>query len=248
MARYRAIFISDVHLGTKACMADELCSFLEENECQYLYLIGDIIDGWRVLQNKWKWNRAQTKVIETILHLSRDPAMKIVYVPGNHDDFLRRVIGHEIAFKGLELHNQYTHEGADGKHYLITHGDLFDELTSIAPWVAYLGDKAYDVALLTNYYLNRIRRRLGFEYWSVSSYLKHRVKRAVNFIFRFEENLARYCKHKGFDGVICGHIHHAEIKELHGITYMNDGDWVESGTAIVEKIEGSFEIVRWAGK
>ena len=145
----------------------------------------------------------------------------------------------------VELHNQYEHIGADGKHYLVTHGDLFDGITRLAPWLSILGDKAYDFVLTLNSRFNWLRHRLGFGYWSLSLYLKQRVKRALDFIFQFERNLAAYCKKRGFDGVICGHIHHAEIKEIDGVVYMNDGDWVESMTALVEHHDGHWEILIW---
>ena len=152
---------------------------------------------------------------------------------------------YKLAFGRIEIHNQYEHVGVDGKRYLVTHGDLFDGITRLAPWLAFLGDKAYDVILSINSKYNWIRHRFGFGYFSLSKYLKHRVKKAVDFIFQFEKNLAEYCKKRGFDGVICGHIHHAEIKEIDGIIYMNDGDWVESLTALVEHVDGRWEIVTY---
>jgi UDP-2,3-diacylglucosamine pyrophosphatase LpxH len=150
-----------------------------------------------------------------------------------------------IGFGLVEIANQAEHIGADGRHYLVTHGDLFDGITRLAPWIAFLGDKAYDVILSLNSKLNWLRHRMGFGYFSLSQYLKHRVKKAVDFIFKFEQNLAAYCKKRGFDGVICGHIHHAEIKTIDGVVYMNDGDWVESCTALVEHWDGRWEIVVW---
>jgi UDP-2,3-diacylglucosamine pyrophosphatase LpxH len=152
---------------------------------------------------------------------------------------------YKLAFGRIEIHNQYEHLGVDGKRYLVTHGDLFDGITRLAPWLAFLGDKAYDFILSLNSKYNWIRHRLGFGYFSLSKYLKHRVKKAVDFIFQFERNLAEYCKKRGFDGVICGHIHHAEIKTIDGIIYMNDGDWVESLTALVEHVDGRWEILTY---
>jgi UDP-2,3-diacylglucosamine pyrophosphatase LpxH len=150
-----------------------------------------------------------------------------------------------INFGNVEVVNQFEHIGVDTKHYLVTHGDLFDGITRLAPWIAFLGDKAYDIILSVNSKFNWIRRRMGFGYFSLSKFLKHKVKKAVDFIFQFEKNLAAYCHKRGFDGVICGHIHHAEIKEIDGIIYMNDGDWVESCTALVEHHSGRWEIVTW---
>jgi UDP-2,3-diacylglucosamine pyrophosphatase LpxH len=155
------------------------------------------------------------------------------------------MIPYGFSFGLIEIHNQIEHIGADGKHYLVTHGDLFDGITRLAPWIAFLGDKAYDIVLTVNNKFNWIRRRMGFGYFSLSKYLKYKVKKAVDFVFKFEENLANYCKKRGFDGVICGHIHHAEIKEINGVTYMNDGDWVESCTALVEHWDGKWEIITW---
>jgi UDP-2,3-diacylglucosamine pyrophosphatase LpxH len=244
MKTYRSIFVSDVHLGTKDCQADKLNNFLKHNTCDTLYLVGDIIDAWRIQQNKWRWKQSHTNVVRRILgHAKR--GTRVIYVAGNHDEFLRPMIPYGFSFGLIEIHNQVEHIGANGKHYLVTHGDLFDGITRLAPWLSFLGDKAYDFVLYLNSKFNWIRHKFGFGYWSLSQYLKYRVKKAVDFMFKFEENLANYCKKRGFDGVICGHIHHAEIKEINGVTYMNDGDWVESCTALVEHWDGRWEIVTW---
>ena len=241
---YRSIFISDVHLGTNECQAEKLNNFLKNNSCDTLYLIGDIIDAWRIQQNKWRWKQSHTNVVRRLLgHAKR--GTRVLYIAGNHDEFLRPMIPYNFSFGLIEIHNQIEHIGADGKHYLVTHGDLFDGITRLAPWLAFLGDKAYDVVLSLNSKLNWLLHRFGFRYFSLSQYLKGKVKRAVDFIFQFEKNLAAYCKKRGFDGVICGHIHHAEIKEIDGVTYMNDGDWVESCTALVEHWDGRWEIIKW---
>ena len=241
---YRSIFVSDVHLGTKDSQADRLNNFLKHNSCDTLYLVGDIIDAWRIQQNKWRWKQSHTNVVRRVLgHAKR--GTRVVYIAGNHDEFLRPMIPYGFSFGLVEIHNQIEHIGADGRHYLVTHGDLFDGITRLAPWLAFLGDKAYDVILSLNSKFNWIRHKMGFGYWSLSQFLKHRVKKAVDFIFKFEENLANYCKKRGFDGVICGHIHHAEIKEINGVMYMNDGDWVESCTALVEHWDGHWEIITW---
>lgn len=242
--KYRAIFISDVHLGTRDCKANQLNNFLKNNSCESLYLIGDIIDAWKIQQNKWRWKQSHTNVVQRILkHAKR--GTQVVYVAGNHDEFLRPLIPLGIGFGLIQITNQCEHVGKDGRRYLVTHGDLFDGITRLAPWMAFLGDKAYDLVLALNNKFNWIRRRLGFGYWSLSKYLKGRVKKAVDFVFQFERNLAAYCQKRGFDGVICGHIHHAEIKEIDGIVYMNDGDWVESCTALVEHHDGRWEIITW---
>lgn len=241
---YRSIFISDVHLGTKDSQANKLNNFLKNNSCNTLYLVGDIIDAWKIKQNKWRWKQSHTNVIRRILgHSKRDT--RIVYVAGNHDEFLRPFMQYNIGFGMIDVVNQCEHIGADGRHYLVTHGDLFDGITRLAPWLSLLGDKAYDFILAVNTKFNWLRHRLGFGYWSLSLFLKHKIKKAVDFIFHFERNLVDYCRKRGFDGVICGHIHHAEIKIIDGIVYMNDGDWVESCTALVEHHDGRWEIVTW---
>jgi len=244
MKTYKSIFISDVHLGTKDSQAGKLNNFLKHNSCETLYLVGDIIDAWKIKQNKWRWKQSHTNVVRRILgHAKR--GTKVIYVAGNHDEFLRTFIHYNIEFGLIEVVNQTEHIGVDGKHYLVVHGDLFDGITRLAPWLSLLGDKAYDFILSLNSKYNWIRHNLGFGYWSLSLFLKQRVKKAIDFIFHFEKNLADYCKKRGFDGVICGHIHHAEIKEIDGVIYMNDGDWVESCTALVEHHDGTWEIVTW---
>jgi UDP-2,3-diacylglucosamine pyrophosphatase LpxH len=241
---YRSIFVSDVHLGTRDSQAGKLNNFLKHNSCDTLYLVGDIIDAWRIQQNKWRWKQSHTNVVRRVLgHAKR--GTRVVYVAGNHDEFLRPMIPYGFSFGLVEIHNQIEHIGADGKHYLVTHGDLFDGITRLAPWLAFLGDKAYDFILAINSKYNWLRHRMGFGYFSISKFLKHRVKKAVDFMFQFEKNLAGYCKKRGFDGVICGHIHHAEIKIIDGVVYMNDGDWVESCTALVEHHTGKWEIITW---
>ena len=241
---YRSIFVSDVHLGTTDCKAEQLNNFLKHNSCDTLYLVGDIIDAWKIQQNKWRWKQSHTNVVRRVLgHAKR--GTRVVFIAGNHDEFLRPMIPYGFSFGLVEIHNQIEHIGADGKHYLVTHGDLFDGITRLAPWLAFLGDKAYDFVLYLNGKFNWLRHKMGFGYWSLSQFLKHRVKKAVDFVFKFEENLANYCKKRGFDGVICGHIHHAEIKQINGVAYMNDGDWVESCTALVEHYNGRWEIITW---
>jgi UDP-2,3-diacylglucosamine pyrophosphatase LpxH len=242
--KYKTIFISDVHLGTKDCKAELLNNFLKNNDCETLYLVGDIIDGWKIQQNKWRWKQTHTNVVRRILGYAKR-GTRVIYIAGNHDEFLRPMMPYNVNLGNVEIYNQFEHIGVDGKHYLVTHGDLFDGITRLAPWIAFLGDKAYDVILSINTHYNHFRRRCGWGYWSLSKFLKARVKRAVDFIFRFEKNLSSYCKRKGYDGVICGHIHHAEIKEIEGVIYMNDGDWVESCSALVEHDNGQWEIIIW---
>jgi UDP-2,3-diacylglucosamine pyrophosphatase LpxH len=241
---YRSIFISDVHLGTRDSKADALNNFLKHNTCDTLYLVGDILDVWRIQQNKWRWKQSHTNVVRRILGHSKR-GTRVIYVAGNHDEFLRPLMPYNIGFGNVEVANQIEHIGLDGKHYLVIHGDMFDGITRLAPWLTFLGDKAYDFILSFNTKYNWLRHRMGFGYFSLSQYLKARVKKAVDFIFQFEKNLIAYCKKRGYDGVICGHIHHAEIKIIDDIIYMNDGDWVESCTALVEHWDSRWEIVTW---
>ena len=241
---YRSIFISDTHLGTAGCKAEFLNNFLKNNTCDVLYLVGDIIDGWKIQQNKLKWKQSHTNVVRRILgHSKRDT--RVVYIAGNHDEFLRPLIPFGINFGKIVIANQYTHIGVDGKKYLVVHGDIFDGITRLSPWLAFLGDKAYDFVLELNTKYNWLRHKLGFGYFSLSKYLKYRVKKAVDFMFQFEKTITDYARKRDFDGVICGHIHHAEIKEINGIIYMNDGDWVESMSALVEHHDGKWELIFW---
>jgi UDP-2,3-diacylglucosamine pyrophosphatase LpxH len=241
---YRTVFISDIHLGSKDCKADLLLNFLKNISCDSLYLVGDIIDGWKIQQNRLNWKQSHTNLIRKILSFSKK-GTKVIYITGNHDEFLRPLISYASSFGNIELCNMKVHVGIDGKRYLVIHGDLFDGITNIAPWLGFLGDKAYDLILSINSKFNWVRHRLGFGYWSLSKYLKLKVKSAVNFIFKFELNITDYCRRKKYDGVICGHIHNAEIKTINGICYMNTGDWVESCTALVEHCNGNWEIISW---
>lgn len=241
---YKAIFISDVHLGSRGCKAELLTNFLKCNSAETIYLLGDIIDAWKAQQNKWYWRQSHTEVVRQVLkHAKR--GTEVVWIAGNHDEFLRGLIPYDLSFGRIKIVNQWVHLGIDGRRYLLIHGDLFDGITRIAPWLAWLGDKAYDALLELNTKYNWWRHKLGFGYWSFSKFLKQRVKRAVDFMFKFEQTLIHYCSKRQFDGVICGHIHKPEIKRIGEIIYMNDGDWVESCTALVEDYKGTFAIVEW---
>lgn len=241
--KYKSIFISDLHLGTQFCKAEQLNDFLKHNSCETLYLVGDIIDGWAAQQNKLKWSHSHSQVVRRILKLANKT--NVIYVVGNHDEFLRPMVNIGITFGQISVVNQCDHIGIDGKKYLVTHGDLFDGVSNLAPWLSLLGNKGYDIILSINSKFNWVRHKLGFGYWSISKYLKHKVKQAVDFMFQFEVNLTDYCKKRGYDGVIVGHIHHAEIKLVNDIIYMNDGDWVESMSALVENHDGTWEIIYW---
>jgi len=241
--RCRTIFISDVHLGTKGCQAEMLLDFIRRSQCERLYLVGDIVDGWKMAKSGLYWPQAHNDVVQKLLRLARR-GVEVIYVPGNHDDRIREFCG--VHFGGVRVVRDHVHKAADGKRYLVVHGDEFDGIITHAKWLAFLGDWAYRALLAANTELNRIRRRLGFGYWSLSAFLKVKVKNAVSFIHDFEAALAEEARRRGVDGVICGHIHKAEIRDIDGIRYINDGDWVESCTAAVEHFDGAFEIVHWA--
>ncbi|XHS78863.1 UDP-2,3-diacylglucosamine diphosphatase [Burkholderiaceae bacterium UC74_6] len=238
----RTVWISDLHLGTPGCQAGALLDFLRDVECQQLFLVGDIIDGWQ-LRRSWYWPQAHNDVVQKILRKARK-GCRVVFVPGNHDEFARKYVEHN--FGGVDVVEDFIHETADGKRLWITHGDLFDGVIQHARWLAYLGDQAYEFTLKVNRWFNSARARMGLPYWSLSKYLKLKVKRAVSFICDFEEAVAREAKKRGVDGVVCGHIHHAEMRDIDGILYCNDGDWVESLTALVEHHDGRLEILDWS--
>jgi len=240
--KFRSIFISDIHLGTRGCKAAFLLDFLKHTESEQLYLVGDIIDGWRLKKN-WFWTQSHNDVVQKVLRKARK-GTDVTYVPGNHDAFARDFLDHE--FGQIKVTRDLIYEGANGRRFLVVHGDEADGVMMYAKWLAVLGDAAYTFALALNNWLNTARRRLGLPYWSLSKYLKHKVKNAVAFIAHYEDAIARMARERGADGVICGHIHHAEIREIDGITYMNDGDWVESCTALVEHFDGRWEILHWA--
>lgn len=238
---FRTLFLSDVHLGSKSAQAELLVDFLKCHDAEKIYLVGDIVDGWR-LRRSWHWPSAHNDVVQRLLSKARKGS-EIIYVPGNHDEFLREFPGEH--FGGIEVRLQDVHETADGRRMLIIHGDEFDVVVRNARIIAYLGDWAYDMAIAINHVFNRIRTKLGFPYWSLSSWAKLKVKNAVNFIGAFEDALVGEAKRHDCDGVVCGHIHHATIGTRGGITYVNTGDWVESCTAVVERHDGTFELIRW---
>ena len=242
LKRYRAVFISDVHLGTRGCQAELLLDFIRHMDCEYLYLVGDIIDGWR-LKSGWYWPQSHNDVVQKVLRLARK-GVQVVYIPGNHDEFARAYCGHN--FGGVPVVMDAVHVTADGKRLLVLHGDHFDGVVQYAKWLALLGDWAYAIVLALNTWFNRLRRRMGFGYWSLSAYLKGKVKNAVQFIDDFEAAVAEEARRRGVDGVVCGHIHKADLREIDGILYANDGDWVESCTALVEHPDGRLEILEWA--
>jgi UDP-2,3-diacylglucosamine pyrophosphatase LpxH len=239
--RFRALFISDVHLGTKGCQAERLLDFLRHHEADQIYLVGDIVDGWQ-LKSNWYWPQLHNDVVQKVLRQARK-GVQIIYVPGNHDEFLRDYYG--THFGGIEVAENAIHRAADGRRYLVIHGDHFDLVVKHARWLALLGDHAYDSAIEANRIFNAVRRFFGFPYWALSQWLKLKVKNAVNYIGEYERALAAEAQRHDAEGVICGHIHHAAIHDEFGIRYINCGDWVESCTAIAEHADGRFEIITW---
>jgi UDP-2,3-diacylglucosamine pyrophosphatase LpxH len=239
--RYRTIWLSDIHLGSGGCQAPYLLDFLRHNDSEYLYLVGDIIDGWQ-LRKGWFWPQAHNDVVQKILRKARK-GTQVVYIPGNHDEAARQFC--DLAFGDIHVRGEAFHTTLAGKRLWIVHGDLFDGVIQHAKWLAYLGDTLYTLILLLNRWFNRARTRLGLNYWSLSQYLKHQVKNAVNFISQFERVMTDEARRRGCDGVVCGHIHKAEIREIDGVLYCNDGDWVESLSALVETYDGELKIVYW---
>jgi len=241
--RFRTMFISDVHLGARGCQADRLLDFLKLHDADTVYLVGDIVDGW-ALPSNWYWPQLHNDVVQKLLRKARKGA-RMIYIPGNHDEFLRSYYG--THFGGIEVVEQTVHEAADGRRYFVIHGDIFDLVVQNARWLAHLGDKAYDFAIQMNRLVNAFRKLFGVPYWSLSQWAKLKVKNAVNYIGAFEQTLANEARRHGADGVICGHIHYAVMRDEHGIRYINCGDWVESCTAVVEHDDGRFEIINWSG-
>ncbi|MFM8579765.1 MAG: UDP-2,3-diacylglucosamine diphosphatase [Planctomycetaceae bacterium] len=241
--RVRSLFISDVHLGCGFSRSRDLFEFLGRFEPEHLYLVGDIIDGWKLKRN-FIWNDTASFVVRRVLGMLKH-GTRVFYATGNHDEFLRDFSPH--TFGHMELADQFIHETADGRRLLVIHGDCFDHLTKHAAWIYHLGDRAYTLALHLNKWMNHLRRSLGYPYWSFSSMLKSRVKRAVNFVNDFELFVARYTVQQGCSGVVCGHIHVPALRTIQGVDYYNCGDWVEHGTALVEHLDGKIELVGMDG-
>lgn len=241
--QFRSIWISDLHLGTPGCQAVMLLDFLRHTDSLFLYLVGDIVDGWQ-LQRRWYWHQSHNDVVQKILRKARK-GTQVTYIPGNHDESARHFL--DLAFGGIQIRQEAIHVTAQGKKLLVIHGDLFDGVVQCARWLAFLGDRLYAFTLRLNRWFNLARARLGLPYWSLAQYLKHRVKNAVSYITDFEHALAEEAKRRGLDGIVCGHIHRAEIRMIDEVIYCNDGDWVESLTALVETHAGELRIVTWRG-
>ncbi len=237
----RTIFLSDIHLGTRGCQADLLLDFLSKHDAETIYLVGDIVDGWR-LSRGWHFPQSHNDIVQALLEKAHN-GTRIVFIPGNHDEVMRGYFG--THFGGIEVMQTADFTSAAGKRYLVTHGDQFDAVVMNAKWLAHLGDRAYGFMIWLNPKLNAVRRLWGGGYWSLSKWAKHQVKQAVNFISQYENVLAEDAARGGYYGVICGHIHHANIRFIDDIHYVNTGDWVESCTAVIEDAEGKLKLVDW---
>jgi UDP-2,3-diacylglucosamine pyrophosphatase LpxH len=237
----RAVFISDIHLGFKGCNAELLLDFLHSVEMDYLFLVGDIIDVWSMKKTLY-WPQTHNNVIRTILGKAKR-GTKVIFIPGNHDEVFRDVCG--SVFGNLEIHSEYVFETASGRRFLVLHGDEFDSVVKFSPWLARLGSQIYDLLLAMNPYINWVRRRFNLPHWSLASYLKQKAKKAVQYIGSFEEAVAQAARKRNVDGVVCGHIHRAEMRDIDGIQYCNDGDWVESCTSLIEDMNGELRILDW---
>ncbi len=243
---YKTAFVSDIHLGTKFSKAEIFLNFLKENEFENIYLVGDIIDGWAI-KRKLSWSQPHSNVIQKILKKAKK-GTNIYYITGNHDEFLRPFLPLTLGDR-IFIQNDAEYKAIDGKFYYVTHGDFFDAITITKKWLAVLGDYGYDLLLHLNETINFIRKLIGIKrYWSLSKYVKDNVKSSISFITDFENILSNYANLKKYDGIICGHIHKAEIKTINDITYMNSGDWVENCTALVETYEGKWQILDFLPK
>ena len=242
MPKVRSIFLSDIHLGTRACQAGRLLEFLRSYSAENVFLVGDIVDFW-AMQRSIVWTPEQNTFVQKILRRARH-GERVVFIPGNHDEALRDYLG--IAFGDIEVVGEYVHELADGRRFLLLHGDQFDQITRHHRWIAVLGDVMYELLVRLNAVISLVRRRLGITgYWSLAGYAKRRVKSALQFIFDFEDSAIHAARQRGLDGIICGHIHSATIREADGVSYVNCGDWVDSCTAIVEHLDGRLELIAW---
>lgn len=242
MTRVRALFISDVHLGTRACQAERLLEFLRAYESDYIYLLGDIIDFW-AMNRSIQWTRAHNTVVQKVLRKARH-GTQVIFIPGNHDEVLREYAG--VSFGDIRVESEWVHVAADGRRYWLIHGDEYDQVTRHHRWVAVLGDVAYNALVRINLFISRLRRlfrRPG--YWSLAGYAKQKVKKAASFIFDFEDAIVHAARQRGMDGVMCGHIHWPSDRDVDGVRYLNCGDWVDTCSGIVEHLDGRIEVVRW---
>lgn len=241
MLRYRSIFISDVHLGTQDCQAEFLLEFLQSTDCENLYLVGDIVDMWK-LKNGVYWPRINNLVVQTIRDKARQ-GVNVVYVPGNHDDLMRDFVGSNVD--GIEIRKEVIHTTAQGERLLIVHGDMFDDVVKSIHWLEHVGSHLYELAMALSRAYNKIRRRFGYSYWSFAAFIKYKFANAVKYIRSYEMAAALEARRRGVDGIVCGHIHHPNIVRSADVTYINTGDWVEHCTAVTEDMSGTIELVDW---
>lgn len=239
--KLRAVFVSDIHLGTPGCDAAALLDFLEHHPSERLYLVGDIVDGWQ-LRRRWFWPELHSDVVRKFIRCA-GKGCRVVFVPGNHDEFARRFAGQCVS--GIEIEREVVHVTADGRELWVIHGDGFDSAVLGPRWLAHIGSDLYQFTLRINRHLNRVRASIGLPHWSLPGFLRRKIKHAVNQVVRFEHAVAREAQRRGHDGVVCGHIHRAEMRDIEGILYCNDGDWVESRTGLVEHQGGRLEVVHW---
>jgi UDP-2,3-diacylglucosamine pyrophosphatase LpxH len=237
---YRTVWISDLHLGTRDCDAAGLLAFLKRHDFEKLYLVGDVIDVWRLKKERY-WPQTHNDVVQKILRKAHRGA-RVVFIPGNHDEFCRNFLG---SYGNIAVKTEDVHITCRGQRLLVLHGHEFDAVIMHAKWLAYLGDAGYYLLLRLNRPLNLLRRQFGFGSWSLSAYVKRNVKKVVNTVSQFEEAVARYAKDRALDGVVCGHIHTPEMRRLRDFAYYNAGDWVESSSALVEHLDGRLELVHW---
>ncbi len=242
MLRYRSVFISDVHLGTRDCQAEFLLDFLRSIECDRLYLVGDIIDFWAMRKSVY-WTEAQSAVVQTILSKAQD-GNEVVYIPGNHDALLRDYC--DAEFNGVKLRRQAAFCSMDGRRFRVSHGDEFDAQVKHNLLTKFIGDNAYMWLLGMNRWSQSLRARFGFKYWSLAGFLKTRMGKVNRHIRRFEEAAAQRARFDHYDGFICGHIHKPGIRDYAGILYCNDGDWVETCSALVEDEFGNLQLLHWS--
>lgn len=243
--RRRAVFVSDVHLGAKHCHAAELADFLGNLRCDRLYLVGDIVDLWWMSQRRATWGAAQYRVVEALHALAR-AGTELIYVPGNHDRSVRRFCG--LALPRMQVRRRAIHLTADGRRLLVTHGDDYDSVTQFGGMQEKFGDWLYERILTGNQLINRVRRRFGLRYWSLADFLKRRSGAAERYISRFVQAGLNDARQRGLDGIVCGHIHRAALFERDGCIYANDGDWVESLTALAEDPDGTLRLLAYTGE